>query len=140
MAFRVQQIDHVELFVPNRDEAAAWLERVLGLEIDPACRHWAEHPLGPLMVTTPEGGTKIALFQGEPQGKSAPVGIKRIAFRADAAGFSELLARLEEHALTFRGRPVSNGEYTDHDGAWSIYFDDPWGNPFEVTTYEVGAR
>ncbi len=53
MAFRVQQIDHVEVFVPDREEGARWLQRVLGLEKDPACLHWAEHELGPLMATTP---------------------------------------------------------------------------------------
>lgn len=138
MAFRVQQIDHVELFVPDREKAARWLERVLGLQADPACLRWAEHPLGPLMVSTPDAGTKIALFQGEPQGQTAPVGIKRIAFRVDADGFAEMLARLEQCELTHRGQPLTNGEYTDHDGAWSIYFEDPWGNPYEITTYEVG--
>lgn len=30
--FKVLQIDHVELFVPDRYEAARWYERVLGLE------------------------------------------------------------------------------------------------------------
>ena len=31
--FRALQIDHVELFVPDRYEAAGWYQRVLGLEI-----------------------------------------------------------------------------------------------------------
>jgi catechol-2,3-dioxygenase len=31
--FRVEQIDHVEVFVPDQYEAAAWYRRVLGLEI-----------------------------------------------------------------------------------------------------------
>lgn len=30
-AFRVEQIDHVELFVPDRREAAAWYGRTFGL-------------------------------------------------------------------------------------------------------------
>lgn len=137
MAFQVQQIDHVELFVPDRELAAEWLDRVLGLQVDPDCLQWAEDPRGPLMVKTADAGTKIALFQGEPQGEAAPVGIKRIAFRVGRAGFEDLLARLEELGLRNRGRAVPNGEYADHGGARSIYFDDPWGNPFEVTTYEV---
>ncbi len=32
-SFRVSQIDHVELFVPDRHEAADWYGRVLGLRI-----------------------------------------------------------------------------------------------------------
>ena len=31
--FRVLQIDHVELFVPDRQEAADWYCRVLGLQV-----------------------------------------------------------------------------------------------------------
>ncbi|MCB8934162.1 MAG: VOC family protein [Candidatus Promineofilum sp.] len=33
--FRVIQIDHVEFFVPDQYEAAAWYQRTLGLEIVP---------------------------------------------------------------------------------------------------------
>jgi hypothetical protein len=35
-AFRVLQLDHVEMFVPNRHEAAQWHKRVLGLERSPS--------------------------------------------------------------------------------------------------------
>ena len=24
----------------------------------------------------------------------------------------------------------------DHGKAWSLYFSDPWGNPYEITTYD----
>lgn len=34
-SFKVQQIDHVELFVPDRYEAAKGYEQILGLEIIP---------------------------------------------------------------------------------------------------------
>jgi catechol 2,3-dioxygenase-like lactoylglutathione lyase family enzyme len=33
--FRVLQIDHVELFVADRYEAAEWYRRILGLHIIP---------------------------------------------------------------------------------------------------------
>lgn len=33
MTFRVEQIDHVELYVPDRYQAADWYHSVLGLEI-----------------------------------------------------------------------------------------------------------
>jgi catechol 2,3-dioxygenase-like lactoylglutathione lyase family enzyme len=47
--FRVLQIDHVELFVPDRHEAARWYERVLGLQIVPEYEPWATGG-GPLMI------------------------------------------------------------------------------------------
>ena len=80
MSFQVAQIDHVELFVPERRAAAAWYARVLGLEIVPGCEHWAEDPRGPLMIGTRDAGTKLALFRGEPQGERETAGFHRVAF------------------------------------------------------------
>ena len=57
------QIDHVELFVPDRYEAARWYERVLGLRVVPEFEPWATGG-GPLMISTDEGNTKLALFEG----------------------------------------------------------------------------
>ena len=56
--FRVQQIDHVELFVPDRYEAAKWYEQALGLEIARDYEFWAKDPGGPLMIMTADGATK----------------------------------------------------------------------------------
>lgn len=39
--FRVDQIDHVELFVPDRYQAAEWYRQVFGLKIVPEYEHWA---------------------------------------------------------------------------------------------------
>lgn len=50
--FRVLQIDHVELFVPDRHEAAEWYRRTLGLEIVPGYQDWAADPGGPLMISS----------------------------------------------------------------------------------------
>jgi catechol-2,3-dioxygenase len=39
--------------------------------------------------------------------------------------------------LTSRsGQPLSAADVVDHDKSWSIYFNDPYGNPFEITTYD----
>jgi catechol 2,3-dioxygenase-like lactoylglutathione lyase family enzyme len=89
-------IDHVELFVPDRYEAAGWYQRVLGLEILSAYEHWATAPGGPLMISSDDGSTKLALFEGEPQQSKPTAGFHRVAFRADAEAFIALLRRLEE--------------------------------------------
>jgi catechol 2,3-dioxygenase-like lactoylglutathione lyase family enzyme len=47
----VLQLDHVELFVPDRYEAARWYQRVLGLEIVREYEEWAADPRGPLMIS-----------------------------------------------------------------------------------------
>ena len=58
MDFHVDQIDHVELTVPDRHAAAKWYRDVLGLVIVAEYEHWAMDPKGPLMITTPQGSTK----------------------------------------------------------------------------------
>src|SRR5688572_27893681 len=85
--FRVLQIDHVELFVPDREEAAAWYRRVLGLEVVPEYQAWAADRGGPLMISSDQGNTKLALFEGQLPGSRPIAGFDRVAFRVDAAGF-----------------------------------------------------
>ncbi|MGH3086767.1 MAG: VOC family protein [Rubrobacteraceae bacterium] len=125
----MEQIDHVELFVPDRHEAARWCERVFGLKIMSDFEDWATQG-GPLMVSS-GNGTKLALFEGEPQGENESVGFRRVAFRTGGEGFIEFLDRLAK--LDVRSRA------TDHDKAYSVYFSDPYGNDFEVTTYDHGC-
>src|SRR5437867_1099033 len=115
---RVQQIDHVELFVPDRHEAARWYEQTLGLRIVPEFEFWAKDSRGPLMIAA--GTTKLALFTGAPRSEG---GFCRVAFLVDGPAFVE-----------FCRRPGM--EIVDHQKSWSIYFSDPYGHPLEVTTYD----
>jgi catechol 2,3-dioxygenase-like lactoylglutathione lyase family enzyme len=39
--FRVKQLDHVHVFVPDQYEAAAWYKEILGLEILSVYEDWA---------------------------------------------------------------------------------------------------
>jgi catechol 2,3-dioxygenase-like lactoylglutathione lyase family enzyme len=137
--FRVDQIDHVELFVPDRHEAAAWYQRVLGLNVIAEYEHWAGDPRGPLMISSDVGNTKLALFQGTPQGSRETAGFHRVAFRVGAANFATFLDRLEALELVDdRGQPVTAAMVKDHGAARSIYFNDPFGHRLELTTYEMG--
>lgn len=135
--FRVLQIDHVELFVPDRQEAAEWYCRVLGLHVVPGFEQWTANPGGPLMIATASGGTKLALFEGQPQQARATAGFHRVAFRVDAAGFLAFVRGLDDrHLNNHQGRPVTADAVVDHDLAYSIYFCDPYGHRLEITTYE----
>lgn len=125
--FRIEQIDHVEVFVPDRHEAAGWYGRVFGLEVTDGFEEWAAMDGGPLMLSC-GNGTKLALFEGKPGGDPDPAGFRRVAFRVGGEGFIEFLGRLEGLGIVART--------TDHDKAYSVYFADPYGNDFEVTTYE----
>ena len=79
--FRVLQIDHVELFVPDRYEAADWYKRTLGLDIVPGYEQWAADPRGPLMISSDDGSTKLALFEGQPQESGSMSGWHLVACR-----------------------------------------------------------
>ena len=135
--FQVDQIDHVELFVPDRHEAARWYGKVLGLGVVPEYEHWAKDPQGPLMISSDGGSTKLALFQGTPQGPRETAGFHLVAFRVRAPSFIRFLERLPDLDLTdHRGRGVTSDLVVDHDRAFSIYFSDPFGHRLELTTYE----
>lgn len=137
--FRVHHIDHVELFVPDQYLAAAWYRRYLGLEILKEHEHWAVDS-GPLMISSDNGRTMLALFQGEPRLERPTAGHHRVAFRVDGPGFLHFLARLAEWPVYARagneGPAVSPQDVVDHQHAWSIYFCDPYGHRYEITTYD----
>lgn len=136
--FKVDQIDHVELFVPDRHEAARWYEETLGLAVLPDYAHWAEDPSGPLMIASEGGGTKLALFTGEPQGARATAGFHLVAFRVDGPGFRRFLEHVASHPVRGEaGEEVHSLVPKDHGMAFSVYFCDPWGHRLEVTTYDA---
>jgi catechol 2,3-dioxygenase-like lactoylglutathione lyase family enzyme len=139
-AFRVSQLDHIELFVPDRYAAAAWYARTLGLKVVPEYEHWAADPRGPLMIATAGAGTKLALFTGEPQGPRPTAGFHRVAFRVSRADFEAFLAHVRDNPVFGeRGEELRELAVRDHGAAWSVYFRDPYGHRLEVTTYEVAA-
>lgn len=133
MTFRVAQIDHVELFVPDRRAAADWYAEVLGLAPLPGAEKWAADPGGPLMISPDGGRTKLALFQGEPQGNRPTAGFHRVAFRVSGPDFLTFLGRAEQLGLREGQVPV---RVMDHETAFSAYFADPYGHRLEVTTYD----
>jgi catechol 2,3-dioxygenase-like lactoylglutathione lyase family enzyme len=135
--FHVDQIDHVELFVPDRRQAASWYLRVLGLEVLPQYEHWADDPHGPLMISSDGGNTKLALFEGPPQGTKPTSGFHLVAFRVSAEAFMMFLGRLGELQLPDRREGLLTPDsVADHGTAYSLYFSDPYGHRLELTTYE----
>jgi catechol 2,3-dioxygenase-like lactoylglutathione lyase family enzyme len=137
-AFRVDQIDHVELFVPDRRQAAEWYRRVLGLTICANYESWADDPKGPLMISSDGGSTKLALFEGRPQEDRETAGFHLVAFRVSGRHFISFLDRLDDLTLTdHHDRTVSRDLVQDHGQAISVYFNDPYGHRLELTTYDV---
>src|SRR3954470_14087441 len=81
-------IDHVELIVPDRHEAATWYRDVLGLAAKAEDVKWAdENPTGPLMISGDGGDTLLALFQAPSNGDTSKNGFRRVAFGASGDEF-----------------------------------------------------
>ena len=115
-------IDHVHVSVANWDDAEKWYEEMLGFKRVDEFMVWAVKN-GPLTLENPDGNVHLALFEREDHPDTSA-----IAFGASGEEFIAWQAHLEDHGLKLR--------ITDHDLAYSLYFNDPWSNMHEITTYD----
>jgi catechol-2,3-dioxygenase len=119
----LQRIDHIHVHVSDRSAAERWYQTVLGLTRVEELGFWAADG-GPLTLADASGEIHIALFERPAQSRHAT-----IAFAVNAESFlawREHLSRVPELAV----------ELEDHDVSWSLYFRDPDGNPYEITSYD----
>ena len=127
MAPELERVDHLHVFVTDRPAAERWYERVLGLKRLASLERWATDG-GPLTLGNPSDTIHIALFERPAAAKSRST----IALGTSAEG---LLAWQRQLAAELGKEPAR----VDHEVSWSIYFEDPDGNPYEITTYEYDA-
>ena len=125
--FTLDGIDHIALTVRDLGRSLDWYRNVLGLQR----RHadvWHDYP-----AVVGIGTTSIALFPAAPDAGAAAgrgaIGMRHIAFRADAGNFRRAQDELQRQGIAF--------EFQDHQIAHSIYVRDPDGHEIEITTYEV---
>ena len=84
---------------------------------------WAKDG-GPLTISDAGGSVHIAIFE------SAPMKCRStIALGVGAAEFMEWKRHLSE-------KLERELRAEDHEVSWSLYFNDPDGNPYEITAYE----
>ncbi len=116
-------IDHIHVYVSNREQAADWYRDVLGFHVLEAFAFWAEDKNGPLTIADSSDQIHLALFNSNDFVPSTA-----IAFKTDGEGFLEWKSYLEEQKIMLR--------CSDHQLAWSVYFTDPDKNMHEITTYD----
>ena len=119
----LDRIDHVHVFVRDRARAEAWYRETLGLAPIAELASWASNG-GPLMLGNASRSIQLALFE-----RPAKEGRTVVAFGVAGPAFDAWRRHLAE-AL---GRPL---DPVDHELCWSLYFSDPDGNAFELTTYD----
>lgn len=118
-----EAIDHLHVHVRDRSAAEGWYERVLGLRRLYEFQHWARGG-GPLTLADTAGRLHLALFE-----RDTPVGGPTIALRVSAGGLLDWRAHLRREL----GQAPA---LVDHGESRSLYFTDPDGNGFEITSYE----
>ena len=126
MAPTLERVDHIHVFVSDRSAAEQWYARVMGFTRIDDLEFWAPDG-GPLTIGNRSGTIHLALFE-----RPAEKCRSTIALAADAAQFVAWRAHLTQ-ALARLIEPV------DHGVSWSLYFADPDGNPFEITSYDYAA-
>ncbi|HEY8118516.1 MAG TPA: VOC family protein [Methylophilaceae bacterium] len=119
----LEGLDHIHIYVVNRLESEEWYARVLGLRRSSEFESWVSDR-GPLTIGNSSGTVHLALFE-RPAEKCHSV----IAFRAIATEF----IAWQSHLSAALGHSV---DVVNHDLSWSLYFTDPDGNPFEITSYD----
>ena len=123
---RVRTIDHVHVYVADRNASEAWYERVLGFTRAKEFEEWAADG-GPLTIQNSEGTVHLALFERSPMKTRST-----IALGVGAVEYMEW----KNHLVQELGEPPTS---EDHELSLSMYLTDPDGNPYEITTYEHAA-
>jgi catechol 2,3-dioxygenase-like lactoylglutathione lyase family enzyme len=119
----IRSVDHIHVFVTDRAAAVRWYARVLGFTIVEKYEFWAKDG-GPLTIQNREGTVHIALFEQPIEKCRSTIAL--------CVGASEFLAWKAHLAQALELQP----SLEDHELSVSLYFSDPDGNPYEITTYD----
>lgn len=122
MAPNLNGIDHLHVYVSSLEKAEAWFEAVLSLtRVQSQVNSTVKG--GPLILENSLKNIHLALFEREKPELSSI-----IAFGAGGNEFLVWKKFLEDQGLELR--------VTDHTSDYSMYFKDPDGNMYEITTSE----
>ena len=136
MPLKPVSLDHVNIFVRNAARSHQWYTDILGLHTQDIFYHpGTEKMRAAFLACDPDHAHDIALFEvGEEAAlqEKGQVGLNHVAWRM--ASLDDLAAMYRK--LKAKDVPI---HVSDHTISIGVYFSDPDGNPFEITSYEYAA-
>jgi catechol 2,3-dioxygenase-like lactoylglutathione lyase family enzyme len=122
------ELNHTIVLAEDREASAAFLARILGLEVG--------QPWGPFLPVQVGGVTLDYMAIGDQQ-----VPPQHYAFLVSEEDFDGILARLEAEGITYYPEPHLSrpGEINRNDGGRGLYFLDPSGHGMEAITVPYGG-
>jgi catechol 2,3-dioxygenase-like lactoylglutathione lyase family enzyme len=130
------RLDHVHIRVPDRAEAARWYEEHLGFEPVDRYEFWATgFEGGPLQISADGGNTTLALFEATESHPMVPQQTG-VAFSVDADTFVAFALSLPGAILAPDGKRLELADLVDFDMCFGFDFTDPWGNRYELNSYD----
>lgn len=127
------KIDHIHVRVSDLTYALDWYKRVLGLIPDPRYRNIQDEH-GAVMLANPSGSVRLALSQDSAATTHVPGSVAFSVSGHDFLAWIDALAG--ERVQNRNGETIARDSVRDHVLFWSLSFCDPFGNPFEVVSYD----
>ncbi len=114
----------------------AWYAEHLGFEPVERFAFWAEgFDGGPLQISADGGATSLALFEVTDE---HPMVTQQtgVAFSIDGDRFVTFARSLPGPIPNWGGVPLTVADLVDLDLYWAFDLADPWGNRYELNTYD----
>ncbi|OWY40644.1 glyoxalase [Xenophilus sp. AP218F] len=128
------KIDHIHIRVKDVPKALKWYQRVLGLAPDARYKHMQNGPHGTVMLANSNGAVRLAISEDKAETAS---GVGAIAFVVSGQDFLEWIDQLAgERVTNAEGQTIARDSVRDHRIFCSLFFVDPFGNPFEIVSYD----
>ncbi|UGA38526.1 VOC family protein [Chromobacterium haemolyticum] len=129
------KIDHIHIRVTDVPKALKWYQRVLAMAPDPRYKHMREGPHGAVMLLANANGAVRLAMSEDKSGAANHQG--DIAFVVSGQDFLEWIDQLAGERVTNRdGQTIARDSVRDHRFFCSLSFVDPFGNPFEIVSYD----
>lgn len=127
------KIDHLHIRVNDLTKALDWYQRVLGLIPDVRYKHLQDDSQGVLMLTNTSATVRLVLSHDEQASRQ----MGAIAFGVGGHDFLEWIDRLAvERVFSRDGQTIARDSVRDHGFFCSVSFVDPFGNPFDIVSYD----